>query len=254
MLVFSGLIDERARARSQSLQGNNVVAGHAEVKTENLELFDKTRNRALPVTLYLPVADADVSRGNKTRLKLAILSHGYGMKNTEYSFIADDLASRGYLVASIQHELPGDEPPATTGKLSVTRRPNWERGVQNILFVLQELRRLRPGLDFEHLLLIGHSNGGDMAMLFATEHPRLVSKVITLDNRRMPFPRTKRPRILSLRSSDQPADAGVLPTEAEQEKFGIKIIKLEDVKHNDMWDGATEKQKREINRIISSFL
>jgi predicted dienelactone hydrolase len=254
LLVFSCLIAEGTSAQSLPKQRSKTVASQPQAKTENLDLFDNTRNRSIPVTLYLPVAEMNVTRAKNTKLKFAILSHGYGMKNTEYSFIANNLAARGYLVASIQHELPGDEPPATTGKLSETRRPNWERGVQNILFVIQELRRLKPHLDFEHLLLIGHSNGGDMTMLFAEEHSKLVSKVITLDNRRMPFPRTKNPRILSLRSSDQTADAGVLPSAPEQKKFGIKIIKLEDTKHNDMWDGATEKQKREINKIISSFL
>ncbi|MBB5621242.1 hypothetical protein HDE69_002295 [Pedobacter cryoconitis] len=47
-----------------------------------------------------------------------------------------------------------------------------------------------------------------MSMLFATQHPELVDKVISLDNRRMPFPRVSKPRIYSLRSSDQPADEG----------------------------------------------
>jgi hypothetical protein len=78
--------------------------------------------------------------------------------------------------------------------------------------------------------------------------------VISLDNRRVPLPRTKRPRVLSIRSSDQQADVGVLPSPAEQKRFGIKIIKLSNTRHDDMWDGATEEQKREINEIISGFL
>lgn len=61
-----------------------------------------------------------------------------------------------------------------------------------------------------------------------------MDKIISLDNRRMELPRTKQPRIYSLRSSDQPADEGVLPTIEEQEKFGIKIIKLPNTIHNDM--------------------
>jgi len=70
----------------------------------------------------------------------------------------------------------------------------------------------------------------------------------------MTIPRTKKPQILTIRSSDQRADEDVLPGETEQKKFGIKVVKLEDTKHDDMWDGATGAQKREINRIIIEFL
>ena len=46
---------------------------------------------------------------------------------------------------------------------------------------------LQPNADYEHLTLVRHSNGGDVAMFCAREHPELVSKVITLDNLRVPF-------------------------------------------------------------------
>jgi pimeloyl-ACP methyl ester carboxylesterase len=104
------------------------------------------------------------------------------------------------------------------------------------------------------LLLMGHSNGGDMVMLFAQQYPRLVERVISFDNRRVPLPRARRPRVLSLRSSDQPADAGVLPTPAEQTKFGTTIVALPATLHNDMWDGATTAQQQEMNTLISDFL
>lgn len=81
-----------------------------------------------------------------------------------------------------------------------------------------------------------------------------MDKIISLDNRRMELPRTKQPRIYSLRSSDQPADEGVLPTIEEQEKFGIKIIKLPNTIHNDMNDRGNNKQKKEINNYVMAFL
>ena len=157
-------------------------------------------------------------------------------------------------MASLQHELPGDEPLPTTGDPAVARRPNWERGVQSIAFVLRELQRAHPALDPRRVLLVGHSNGGDMAMLFAREHPNLVQRVISLDNRRMPLPRARRPRVLSLRSADQPADRGVLPTPAEQARFGTQIIRLPHTRHNDMWDGATREQQQEMLAPIARFL
>ncbi|MGY0035925.1 hypothetical protein [Pedobacter sp. NJ-S-72] len=93
-----------------------------------------------------------------------------------------------------------------------------------------------------------------MAILFATEHPELVDKVISLDNRRMPFPRVKSPKIMSLRSSDQPADEGVLPSIEEQQKSGIKVINLKNTKHGEMDDSGNEDQKTEINNLILGFL
>lgn len=223
---------------------------HSGVKTEKLALVDNTRHRAVPVVLYYnPARD-----GQKAKQKVAVLNHGYGGTHTDYSFIAAHLVSHGYLVISIQHDLAGDAPLATKGNLYAARMPVWKRGVQSMQFAIAEIRKLKPYLDFKNLLLIGHSNGGDMAVLFAHEYPEQVENLISLDNRRMPLPRTRKPRILSLRSRDQPADAGVLPTPEEQQQFGITIIRLSDTTHNDMYDGATDAQKKEILGCISEFL
>jgi predicted dienelactone hydrolase len=218
------------------------------VKMETLSLVDGARNRAVPVVTY--TAMSQQVRG----LRLAIISHGYGSKNTEYSFIGNHLATHGYFVASIQHEIPGDEPLPKTGNPYETRKPSWERGVENILFVVAELRKKWPDLDVENLVLIGHSHGGDTSMLYAQEHPDLVHTVLSLDNRRTPFPRIKKPRLFSLRSSDQPADDGVIPSPEEQMKLGIKVIKLRATTHNDMWDGGTPEQKAEIIHYLDEFL
>lgn len=221
---------------------------HNSVKISRLSLTDQARGRLVPVALYTEVPS------QVGRLKPAILSHGYGAKNTDYAFIATYLATHGYCVASIQHEIAGDEPLPTTGKPYETRMPSWQRGVQNVLFVLDELKRMRPDLDYGQLLLLGHSHGGDTSMLFAHRHPALVRAVISLDNRRMPFPRVKQPRLFSIRSSDQPADDGVIPSPQEQTKLGIRVVTLPATAHNDMWDGGTEQQKTEIIRHIDGFL
>ncbi|MNL78552.1 hypothetical protein D3C87_2049720 [compost metagenome] len=70
----------------------------------------------------------------------------------------------------------------------------------------------------------------------------------------MALPRTKKPSVYSLRSSDQPADEGVLPAETEAKKLGMKIIKLPATIHNDMDDGGTAAQQAEINGYILQFL
>lgn len=199
-----------------------------------LELVDAQRGRAVPVALY---------GANPGKPKpLALISHGYGGNNRAYSFIAEALAERGFVVASVQHELEGDPPMPTTGEPAVVRKPWWEQGAANLHFVIREIRD-RGLADRRPVLLVGHSNGGDSSLLFAARHKPLVRAVFTLDNRRMKMPRTARPRICSVRSSDQPADPGVLPTAVEQKSYRMAIGTVP-VIHDDMWDGASAAQKQ----------
>ena len=224
-----------------------------ETRLDSINMFDSTRNRLIPVALYLPSKNMKIEHQ-----QVVILSHGYNVNrpgsNKGYSYLTTFLASKGYFVASIQHELPTDDTIPLQGIPQIVRRPFWERGAKNILFVLNELKRIYPDLDYQHLILIGHSNGGDMSMLFGQKYPTLADKIISLDSRRVAFPRTKQPKIYSLRSCDQLADEGVLPTIEEQQKYGSQIIKLKHTIHNDMGDGGTTKQKREINDYILKFL
>lgn len=222
-------------------------------KLDTLTLFDQARNRQIPVAFYIPKADKESGKQ-----KIIIFSHGYGQNKggnyLAYSYLTEFLASKGYFVASIQHELSTDSLIPLTGTPQIVRRPFWERGADNILFVINELKRYYPKLDFNHITLIGHSNGGDMTALFSQKYPNIISKIITLDNRRMALPKTTKPKVYSLRSSDQPADEGILPTAEEQKNFGITIIKLPNTIHNAMDDNADERQSQEIKNYIIMFL
>ena len=249
MLALVGLLGSISASSTTAEPVAHAAAASAEMVVEQWDLYDSARQRPVPVVLYRPAHGSA-----KTRLKPAIISHGYGGRNTDYSFIAQNLVAHGYLVASIQHELPTDAPMPTVGDVRTVRQPFWARGMQNMLFVRRALLRKYPGVNIGELLLVGHSNGGDTAMLFANAHPALVAQVVSLDSRRMPFPRAQRPRVLSLRSSDQVADPGVLPTPAEQAQFSTTIVPLKNTRHNDMWDGATPAQKQEMNAAITRFL
>ncbi|MDP9078217.1 MAG: hypothetical protein M3O71_12370 [Bacteroidota bacterium] len=92
-----------------------------------------------------------------------------------------------------------------------------------------------------------------MAMLIANEYPDFAKTVITLDNRRVSIPRANHPKIFSIRSSDQPADPGVLPSVEEQKRYNIKIVRVNTI-HNDMGGMGNDAQKKEINDYIISFL
>ena len=129
-----------------------------------------------------------------------------------------------------------------------------KRGTDNILFTIQEFKNLKPQLNWSELILMGHSNGGDMTMLFATKYPQLISKAISMDHRRMIMPRTLKPRLYTLRGCDYEADAGVLPTGQEQEQFRMKVVKLDGVTHSNMGENGTAEQHDLINQHICKFL
>src|SRR5215813_8483531 len=84
------------------------------IRHETLNLFDATRQR--PVAVDLAVRrDYEMKANNDLwKLPVAIISNGNTVKNTEYSFLANDFAARGYLVASIQQDLPSDPPLMTS--------------------------------------------------------------------------------------------------------------------------------------------
>jgi hypothetical protein len=189
-------------------------------------------------------------------LPVAILSHGNTVKNTEYSFLTNLFASRGYLVASIQHDLDSDGPMVTKpGEEYVGRRLHYTRGTLNIMFAIEKMKERYPNADYRHLTLIGHSNGGDMSMFFAKQHPELVKKVVTLDNLRVPFVTDGKFKILSFRSKDPvfKADPGVVPDDEICEKAGIKVVKTE-FRHNDLSDRGPDHVKATIQATLDRFL
>jgi hypothetical protein len=96
-----------------------------------------------------------------------VLNHGNTVKFTEYSFLANVFAARGYLVVSIQHDLPTDPPMVTkAGELYVGRLPQIERDIANINFIIEEMKTAEPSADYDHLTMVGHSMGaGRLAIL-----------------------------------------------------------------------------------------
>ncbi len=237
--------------------GTLYVAGSKwAIRHESLELFDAARQR--PVSVDVAVRRDNEARANEgvRKLPVAIISNGNTVKNTEYSFLENVLAARGYLVASIQQDLPSDPPLVTkVGQPYVGRLEVYKRGEANILFVIGELKRIEPNADYEHLTLVGHSNGGDIAMYSAKEHPELVSKVITLDNLRVPFVLNGKMKILSFRSDDPrfKTDPGVLPTPEQAKAEGIDIVKTP-FQHTWMSDRGPENAREQIQSTLNKFL
>jgi len=125
-----------------------VAASKWAIRHETLNLFDT--DRARPVSVDLAVRRDYEMKANAGiwKLPVAIISNGNTVKNTEYSFLANVLAARGYLVASIQQDNATDPPLVTrVGLPYVGRLEVYKRGEANILFVLGELKKLQPNAD-----------------------------------------------------------------------------------------------------------
>jgi hypothetical protein len=226
------------------------------IRHETLNFFDVARQR--PVAVDLAVRRDYEMKANEGywKLPVAVISNGNTVENTEYSFLANVLAARGYLVASVQQDLPTDPPLMTRiGLPYVGRLAVYERGEANILFVLGQLKKMQPNADYSHLTLVGHSNGGDISMFCAKRHPELVSKVITLDNLRVPFVLNDKLKILSFRSKDPnfKTDPGVLPTAQQAKADGIDIVNTK-FQHTDMSDRGPDAVKETIQATLDQFL
>src|SRR5579871_5927364 len=97
-------------------------------------------------------------------LPVAILNHGNTVKYTEYSFLTNLCAMRGYLVVGVQHDVETDGPMVTlAGEEYVGRRAHYNKGIANIMFAIDEMKEMQPNADYHHLTMVGHSNGGDIS-------------------------------------------------------------------------------------------
>src|ERR1700724_3402770 len=226
------------------------------IRHDTLNLFDTARQRPVAVDLAVRRDYEMKADDGYWKLPVAIIINGNTVKNTEYSFLANVFAARGYLVASIQQDIPTDPPLMTkVGLPYVGRRGVYEKGEANILFVVGQLKKLQPSADYNHLTLVGHSNGGDISMFCAKRHPELVSKVITLDNLRVPFVLSDKLKILSFRSKDPnfKTDPGVLPTAQQAKAEGIDIVHTE-FQHTEMSDRGPDSVKEDIQATLDHFL
>jgi hypothetical protein len=90
---------------------------------KSVTFYDASRDNR-PVAIDIAVRRDKEMQANAgmIRLPVAILNHGNTVKNTEYSFLANVMAARGYEMVSIQHDLPTDPPMVTkVGELYVGR-------------------------------------------------------------------------------------------------------------------------------------
>ena len=227
------------------------------IRHETITFYDASRdNRAVAVDITVRRDRELQANAGMIKLPVAILNHGNTVKFTEYSFLANVFAARGYIVASIQHDLATDAPLVTkVGELYVGRLPQYRRGIANIRFAIDELRKVQPNADYDRVTLVGHSNGGDISMYFARMYPDQIKKVVTLDNLRVPFMTDGKFKTLSFRSKDPvfKPDPGVIPDDGVCEKAGITVVRTA-FRHNDMRDAGPDEAKASIQGMLDKFL
>ena len=131
-----------------------------------------------------------------------VLTHSYTGTLTDYTFIAEDLASRGYVVASIAHtyettavEFPdGRMAKSMVGSYLAPELLSFDKGslslarsvrLEDLKFILDEFARLNSGpfagqLDLSRIGLVGHSLGGEAA-IFSVEHDARFKTGVIMD-------------------------------------------------------------------------
>src|SRR5882757_2016641 len=233
------------------------TASNWAVRHETLTFYDPARdNRPVAVDIAVRRDKEMQADAGMIKLPVAILNHGNTVKFTEYSFLANAFAFRGYIAISIQHDLPTDPPMVTkVGELYVGRQPQYLRGIANIKFAVEEMKTVQSNADYDHLTVLGHSAGADISMYFAKLYPDQVKKVVTLDNLRVPFMTDGRFKIISFRSKDSvfKPDPGVIPNDDICAKAGITVVNT-GYQHTDMSDRGPDGVKLKIQALLDKFL
>ena len=163
--------------------------------------FSELKGVALPHVATNSCWNAPMASGPHP---VVVFTHGYTGTFTDYTFLFEDLASRGYVVASVDHtyeatavEFPdGRMVKSVLGSYLAKGAKMDEQTVTfavlvrlgDLKFVVDELERLNAGsnnpfagkLDMSRVALVGHSVGGLTALLGVEEEPRFRAGV-TLD-------------------------------------------------------------------------
>jgi len=180
-----------------SLAGSCTPAEYASPKVWSY--FSELADVHLPTVRTNSCLDAPAAEGKHPIL---VFTHGYTGTFTDYTFLFEDLASRGYVVASVDHtyeasavEFPDGRlaesvPGSYVGQISGNTAQEVAFAVlvrlDDLKFVIGELDRLNADgsgafvqkLDTSRLAVGGHSLGGLTALLAAQTQPRFKAAVL----------------------------------------------------------------------------
>ncbi|QFS49589.1 alpha/beta hydrolase [Nostoc sphaeroides] len=173
---FMQAINSRLAAKStnQKLPFDPSEAGNGKVQVINLpKLRDEQRQRLVPIDIYWSDSLSPAKR-------VVILSHGFSSNRTDMRYIAEHLASHGFLVAALEHigsneKYKIDLTDLTKPKLTDMKPQEFLERPKDISFVLDELAKLNQTdkhtlqgkLTTDNAMVIGHSFGGGTALSIA---------------------------------------------------------------------------------------
>jgi len=152
-----------------------------------IELNDLSRSRTFPADIYLPQSSK--------RLPIIVISHGLGSDRTSFAYLAQHLASYGFVVAVPEH--PGSSSSQLEALLNgraaeVTSPREFIDRPLDIKFLLDELARLSQSdpqfqgrLNLQQVGVVGQSYGGYTALALAgapIDFRQLQTRCLNADN------------------------------------------------------------------------
>jgi dienelactone hydrolase len=178
---------------------NEACKPAAYTPAEVWSYFSELVGASLPEVQTNSCEDAPVADGAHP---IVVFTPGYTATFTDYTFLFEDLASRGYLVASVDHTYEATAVEFPDGRFvkSVfgSHLGNTLEGddqalsfatsvrLQDLKFVVNELERLNVQaaspfagkLDLSRIAVAGHSMGGATAFLAAEQDPRFRAGIV----------------------------------------------------------------------------
>ncbi|MFI6456653.1 alpha/beta hydrolase family protein [Streptosporangium amethystogenes] len=158
----------RKRAPYMTPKESELLLKSGEITSVPADTLSKTRTNA-----FTDAAPA----GREHGLPLVVLSPGHTKPRTELTALAEDLASRGYVVAAIDHTYENvattfpDGRVATCVTCEIEKNPAWweklaKSRAADVSFVLDQLTGSKPKwkgarlIDTSRIAMAGHSAGG----------------------------------------------------------------------------------------------
>ncbi|GAA3594667.1 alpha/beta hydrolase [Nonomuraea rosea] len=158
----------RQRAPYMTAKESELLLKDGEITSVPADVLSKTRTHA-----FLDAKPA----GRKHTLPLVVLSPGHSKPRAELTALGEDLASRGYVVASIGHTYENVAQTFPDGRVTtcvtcdIKKNPAWWAGLEksraaDVSFVLDELTGAHPRwkhgglIDRSRIAMAGHSAGG----------------------------------------------------------------------------------------------
>lgn len=137
------------------------------------KIFEEhTPNVFSEVFYHVYSSKIDMSNLNNKQHSLIFLNHGLTASMTDYAAIAEDLASNGYIVVTIQHQLDTDllQEPAFWKFHSFSLHA---RFIDNILYVFEWIKLNKKDvfynkINYNKVGFVGHSLGSNAVLLLAS--------------------------------------------------------------------------------------